>query len=266
MTTPFKKFTFKITSPTNKKGINNNNNNCLNKESLFSKAVTKNEILDSAISKSNKTAAFRSIDKSSCDDENNTNTEKISNYSSNKNGFLILEDISSDFSKRIKKQINKRAKIEKIRNIFELQKKKYVNSLNELYSQIINQNSNQIDYNAIINDIQKNQIETTKNKIMFSKIIESEEEKSILSTERNTRFDTKILKKIKSESFEIKSSYENISTLSKGEIIKNLKYKCLLGIIIKQYLNNNLLNEEDLKEITSKQFHFLKHYFLLEMF
>ena len=247
-TTPFKKFTFKITSPTNKV-----KNNGLNKESLFSKGFNKINTVESSMAKSSKTAAFKNMDKSSFDNEDNNNTEKISNYSSNKNGFLILEDINTDFSKKIKKQINKRAKIEKIRNLFELQKKIYINSLNEFYSQIINQDLNINDYNNIFFNIQKQLNEVSSKNIMFSKIIDSEEEKSNISTHRNTQFDTNTLKKIKSESFEIKSSYENINKLSNGEIVKNLKYKCLLGIIIKKYLNNDNFNEEDFKEILSKK-------------
>ncbi len=39
-----------------------------------------------------------------------------------------------------------------------------------------------------------------------------------------------------SESFEIKSSYENLNNLSKGEIVKNGKYKCCLEMLIKKII------------------------------
>ncbi len=56
-----------------------------------------------------------------------------------------------------------------------------------------------------------------------------------------------------SESFEIKSSYENLNNLSKGEIIKNGKYKCCLEMLIKNHLNNiNNFTEENIKEMLTK--------------
>jgi hypothetical protein len=57
-----------------------------------------------------------------------------------------------------------------------------------------------------------------------------------------------------SESFEIKSSYENINNLSKGEVIKNKKYNFYLEMLIQNYLNNinNNFIEENIKEMISK--------------
>jgi hypothetical protein len=247
-----KKLTFKIDSPKNE----SNNDNEISKQSTFAKRIylmKKGGVLN--FRKSNETAAFKYFEKraSVCDNEDYSATDKISNYSSNKDGILILEDIGPDFAKRIKKIINKRVKFAKIRNLFEFQKQRYINSLNELYSLINKQNSN--NNHDILIYIQEKLNETISNNAMFSKALESEEEETNIFTPKNNQFDTKTLKKISSESFEIKSSYENINKLSKGEIIKNIKYKLYLEAIIKKYLNNNkIFNEENLKEIITKKF------------
>jgi hypothetical protein len=200
---PFKKLTFKMDSPKNED----------NKQSAFAKGINLMNKGLLTVRKSNKTAAFKSSDKSVSvsDNENYSVTEKISNYSSNKDGILILEDISAGFAKRIKKHINKRVKVEKIRNLFEFQKQQYISSLNELYSLINKQNSN--NNQDILIYIQEKINEITSNNVIFSKILVSEEEETNISTQRNTQFDTKMLKKISSESFEIKSSYENINKI-----------------------------------------------------
>ena len=236
------KFSFGKKSQKHINSIKNNNNNT-NKKLTFSKEVNNVKENTSTVKYRKKTAAFKNMEKNGYD-EDNTNTEKISNYSSEENNFLVLEDINADFAKRIKKDMNKRSKIEKVKNLFELQKQQYTNILNEIFSQINNQSLNGINYKNIL-DIQKQLNESISNNCFLSKIIESDEDKSILYTKRNIKFDTKILKKITSESFEIKSSYENINKLSNGEIIKNMKYKNYLEFLIQKYLNNNNFNKDE---------------------
>ena len=236
------KFTFGKESQKFINRIKNSNNN-INKKSAFSKEVNNVKTNTSIVKYSKKTAAFKNVEKNGYD-EDNTNTEKISNYSSEENNFLVLEDINADFAKRIKKYMNKRSKIEKVKNLFESQKQQYTNALNEIFSLINNQSLKGNNYKNIL-DIQKQLNESTSNSCFLSKIIESDDDKSILYTKRNIKFDTKLLKKITSESFEIKSSYENINKLSNGEIIKNMKYKNYLEFFIQKYLNNNNFNIDE---------------------
>jgi hypothetical protein len=68
------------------------------------------------------------------------------------------------------------------------------------------------------------------------------------------KFNQYSLKSILSESFEIKSSYKNINILSKGEIIKNAKYKKFLENLIKRNLKKNM-NYKRLKTIIMSYSH-----------
>ena len=256
-----KKFTFKKESTINQ--LKNINKDILdrNKKARFSKGTnninTSNSIYSINNSHTLNNKSIHDID---------SNTEKISKQSKNKNEFLILEDINTNFAKKIKNKIKKRKKIEKIRSLFELQKQKYKKSLNEICSQINNQNqnqnliTNQNDcpanlYNTVIYNNQKKLTNiscSTSNNLLFSQIIDSEEEKSNFSNQNNSKFNLQSLKKITSESFEIKSSYENINILSKGEIINNMKYKYLLQLILKKFMNKWKFNENSIKEIISE--------------
>ena len=188
-----------------------------------------------------------------CDEKTENSTEKISSNSNDKNSFLILEDIDGIFAKKIKKKIKKRNKIDKIKSLFELQKKVYQNNLIKLYTQIynnnqlLNRNQNEISinlYNNISNQL-FNISYPNSNTSTFSKIITSEEDDSNIIT-RPSDTNPKILKPVLSESFEIKSSYPNFNILSKGEIIKNTHYQKILEVLIKNYLNHEV-DEESLK-------------------
>ena len=246
------KFTFKKESTINQlKNLNTNINKDtldINKKTRFSKET--NNINSSNAIKNSLT--YKDRNSPSAD----SNTEKISKFSRSKNEFLILEDINTNFAKKVKKKINKRNKIEKIRHLFKLQKEKYKNNLIALYSQINNPNINLIInknnsptnlYYSQLNNIPRNIIDISysqSNNLIFSQIINSEEEKSNISIKSSSKFNTQTLKKISSDSFEIKSSYNNINILSKGEIINNIKYKYFLEDLIKKYINNCKFNEK----------------------
>ncbi len=128
------KYTFKKESTINQlKNLNTNINKDtfdINKKKRFSKET--NNINSSNVIKNALTYKDRNLPSA------DSNTEEISKFSRSKNEFLILEDINTNFAKKMKKQINKRKKIEKIRHLFELQKEKYKNNLFELYSQFNN--------------------------------------------------------------------------------------------------------------------------------
>ena len=182
-------------------------------------------------------------------------TEKISNASSSKNNFLILEDINADFAKKIKKKINERNKIQKIKYLFEYQNQKYKNNLIDIFSQFNqpqNLNTKMVNnltnlYNTIYEKILDISFSISNNKI-FSQFIESEDD-SNLSTQKNSHFNMELLKKVSNESFEIKSSYENLNSLSKGEIINNLKYKSFIESLFNGYLKN--INNYDLENVNN---------------
>ena len=134
-----------------------------------------------------------------------------------------------------------------------MQKKIYQNNLIKLYTQIYN--NNQI-LNRNQKEISINLYHNTNNHLFnisypnsntstFSKIITSEEDDSTLISKPNNS-KPKILKPVLSESFEIKSSYQNFNTLTHGEIIKNIHYQKILDVLINNYLNHNV-DEESVK-------------------
>ena len=195
------------------------------------------------------------IKKKNCGDNS---TEIISNNNNDKNEILILDDIDKDFARKIKKKINKRNKLEKIRSLFELQKIKYKNDLIELYTQFVNQNKN-IDNNKI--NISNNLYDFIHNKIILnqtsnnkelSELIENEEDTLNSTTKKYSQFDLEYLKKVSNESFEIKSSYININNLTEGKMIKNKNYKKLLELKIQNCLNNFDFDEKNNDILTFK--------------
>jgi hypothetical protein len=109
------KFTFKKGSAINKFLSINKSNMDINKKNSINSLKNTTSLKDNNLS------------------DADCNTEKLSKFSKNKSDILILEDFNSNFAQKIKKKIKKRNKIEKIKNIFELQKKIYKNNLIELY-------------------------------------------------------------------------------------------------------------------------------------
>ena len=187
------------------------------------------------------------------------------NFSNSKEKIFTLEDINENFSKRIRKKLKLRKKIEKLKDFLELKRKENNRNLIEVYSNIISQrlnifmDKNSIDISkSLKGNIPKELIDkplTSENVMELLKLLDitSDEEKC------PRKFDEKSLKSIVSESFQIKSSYKNINILSEGEIIKNVKYKKFLEKLIKKDLKKNI-NYDDLKTMISNFSHKLDNY------
>ena len=128
--------------------------------------------------------------------------------------------MNKNFSKRIKKRLKKRKKIQKLKELLKLQKLK----------------------------INKNLIELYLNQIMQKKNLKTKIDSNIINQNlhANTTYSSS-LKIIVSESFQIKSSYNNINLLTKGEVIRNQNYKLCLENLIKQSLIGNIINEGTFK-------------------
>ena len=90
-----------------------------------------------------------------------------------------------------------------------------------------------------------NSTSSSNNKIL-SEILDStnSEINNSIFNKVNNRFNENKLKIIPVESFEIKFSYNNINILSKGQMVKNIKYKNFIENLIGNYLCN--YNSEDI--------------------
>jgi hypothetical protein len=95
-----------------------------------------------------------------------------------------------------------------------------------------------------------NSICSSNNKILsqLSDITEGDFPSSIINN-RNFHLDS--FKIELSESFEIKSSYSNINLLTKGEMIKNIKYKKFIENLINEQYNKYKINDNNYKQIFS---------------
>ena len=120
-----------------------------------------------------------------------------------------------------------------------LQKFKTDKNLIELYLQ-----NNQIERKQTRSN-NDNSTSSSNNKIL-SEILDStnSEINNSIFNKVNNRFNENKLKIIPVESFEIKFSYNNINILSKGQMVKNIKYKNFIENLIGNYLCN--YNSEDI--------------------
>ena len=275
----FEKFSFnngsdKINSLIDKKTVNTNKNINKSKE-IFNKLTNNdedkyntsieqfNEIIKSINGSKRESSNYETlIDKTiKCINK----SKNDDNFSNTREKIFTLEDIDENFSKKIKKKMKLRKKIEKLKDFLELKMKENNRNLIEVYSNIIAQRLNiSVDKNSIDiskslrNNIPKELIDkplTSENDMELSKLLDS------TSDEENCRrkFDHNSLKTNVSESFQIKSSYKNINILSKGEIIKNGKYKKFLESLIKNDLKKNI-NYDNLKTMISNFSHKLDNY------
>jgi len=277
----FEKFSFnngsdKINSLIDKKTVNTNKNININKSKEIFNKLTNNDDDKYNTSIEHFNEIIKSINGSKRESVNSgpliDQTLKFINKSKNDDNFsntrekvFTLEDIDENFSKRIKKKMKLRKKIEKLKDFIELRRKENNRNLIEIYSNIIAQKlsifmeKNSIDISkSLKNNIPKELIEkplTSKNDMELSQILDS------TSDEENCqrKFDNNSLKSILSESFEIKSSYRNINILSEGEIIKNSKYKKFLEHLIKKDLKKNI-NYDNLKTMISNFSHKLDNF------
>ena len=153
-----------------------------------------------------------------------------------------------------------RKKIEKLKDYMELRRKENNKYLIELYTNIIAEKltffleKSPIDISkSLKNNIPKELIDqpyTQQNYKELSQLLDSTSDED----NPHRKFNEHSLKSILSESFVIKSSYKNINSLSKGEIIKNSKYKKFLENLIKRNLAKNI-NYDKLKTIISSFSH-----------
>ena len=176
-----------------------------------------------------------------------------------KENIFTLEDIDHNFSKKMKKKMRMRKKIEKIIDSLELKRKENSKYLFTIYSNIIGKKLNPIlknisttdDVSCLQNSIAEELVNITfsnDNSKVFSNLLDS------TSSEEDSKkkFDNNSLNIITEEFFEIKSSYKNINVLSKGKIIKNVKYKKLIENLIKINWNKNLYNDKKFKAFIAK--------------
>lgn len=182
--------------------------------------------------------------------ENNCSIEK----KKEKEKIFTLKDVDERFSKKIRKKIKKRQKLERLRYSFELERKENNKNLVELYSSIIAKKlnpilqENNVETKYLQNNIAKELINATFSKCNtqpFTELMDSSSSEEIIQK----KFDNSSLKDILSISLEIKSSYKNINKLSKGQIMKNSKYRKTLENLIK---NNKIFKDTEFKTIVSK--------------
>ena len=263
----------------NKKLINNNNNKktLLKSKTRFSKLNIIKDDNNTSISEFNE--IIKSINGSRREssniniENNNDNNESLSSQtikvcktegnlkgvSLGKENIFTLEDIDYNFSKRMKKKMRMRKKIEKIIDSLELKRKENNKYLFNIYSNIIGKKLNPIlkkisttdDVSCLQNSLAEELVNitfTNDNSNVFSNLLDS------TSSEEDSKkkFDNNSLNIITQEFFEIKSSYKNINVLSKGKIIKNLKYKKFIENFIKINLNKNILNDKKFKALMTK--------------
>ena len=151
----------------------------------------------------------------------------ISFYSNEDDNFITLENINKNFSKKIKNMIKMKSK-QKIKS-----KEEEYNNILELYSNIIENKIHPNDTKTFHNNLieEQNKFRFSKSNTMdLSKISDS----SKLVLDLNDKYKNSSLKAVLSESFVIKSSYDNINLLTKGKIIKNIQYKNILKNLIQQ--------------------------------
>jgi hypothetical protein len=161
--------------------------------------------------------------------------------------ILTFKNNNGNLSKIIKTQLEKRKKIQKKLQYLNLQKYKINKNLIELY---LRQNSiEKKTSNKILTTNQPNKINSnssSQNKIL-SEILNcsNDEINSSVINKYIKIFNKKELNIIKTESFEIKSSYKNINSLSKGKMINDVEYKLYAE---KFFINSS--NEDTSKMIT----------------
>ena len=179
-------------------------------------------------------------------------TKKIK-INNNIKDFITLKNINHNFSKKIRKLIKKRKKIQKLKQLLKLQRLKINKNLFDFYSKqniIKRRNSYEITLNKRNNF---DYSDSSSNYKILSQILNSSITKdgSSSSNKINYNFDINSLKIVSSESFNIKSSYKNINILTKGEIINNLAYRTLVENLIKKNLKINNLNEDNYNPVIS---------------
>ena len=156
--------------------------------------------------------------------------------------IFTLEDINQKFSKKIKRKIKKRKRIQKLKEMLKFQRLKINKNLidsfikqNSLKYKLDNNNNKDILINSNLN-----YSISSSNKKIFSKLLDSTTSDATSTLiQNNHKFGFQTLKIISSESFEIESNYQNLNSLSKGKMAKNRKFKKFMENIMSKYINQN---------------------------
>ena len=175
------------------------------------------------------------------------------NFNNNEEDFLFftLEDVNKNFSKKIKKRLKKRKKIQKLKELLKLQKLKINKNLIELYlNQVMKKQNSKIKIDSNISNqyLLDNSTYSSDMKQMSQILDSNSSDKESTQIKNSVRFKNNSLKIIVSESFQIKSSYDNINLLTKGEVIRNINYKIYLRNFIKSSLNRNTEKDDIYKQ------------------
>ena len=161
-----------------------------------------------------------------------TYTKKNFNESNN---IISLEDMNKKFANKIKKIMKLRKKIKKLKELFKQQKKINKDLLELLMQQ---KSSKKLDLFDNLQKYQKNlnYSSSFSNNKQFSTILDSfyNEKNNLSFTKQNQEFEIKALKIISSDSFNIKSCYKNINSLTNGEMANNIKYRNFVEKLIKK--------------------------------
>ena len=224
---------YKMTKDFNLNSSTNQNDNLIKTLSNTKKSSKENIIYDTSI---NETVKY-----------SNNNIEHISNKSNDMN-FVTLEDVNMKFSRKIKRKIKKRKQLRKLKELLRLQKLKIDKNLIEVYvkSNIIKKKNS---FDIITNRQNSISQYSSSNYKINSQIISLDSDRdSTTLCPTSRKFKEQSLKKILSQSFEIKSSYKNINLLSKGEIIKNINFEKFIEDSVNQYFSKY---EEDNKTVFS---------------
>ena len=250
---------------------NNENNNEDNKNDIFvdiKESNTNSEHLNTTIAQYNE--LIKSINESKRNDNDSKNIESIINsrikfrnkstrklfnepYETEK--VFTLKDINEMLSQKIRKKIRKKVKIrkklEKIKHSFELEQKENNKNLIELYTNIIAKKLDPKNPDKLQNNLCQELIDvpipSSSNKKEFLQLLDS------TSSEEYTqkKFDINTLKTT-SKSFEIKSCYKNINLMTKGEIIRNSRFKRFIENLIKRNSKKKFYISEKFKSTITK--------------
>ena len=185
----------------------------------------------------------------------NKSTRKLFNYPYEKEKVFTLKDINEILSKKIRKKIRKklkiRKKIEKIKHSLELEQKENNKNLIELYTNIIAKKLDPKNPHKLQNNLYQELIDvpipSSSNKKEFLQLLDSTSSEEYIQK----KFDINSLKTA-STSFEIKSCYKNINLMTKGEIIRNSRFKRFIENLIKRNSKKIFYINEKVKSTISK--------------
>ena len=250
---------------------NNENNNDDNKNDIFvdiKESNTNSEHLNTTIAQYNE--LIKSINESKRNDNDSKNIESIINsrikfrnkstrklfnepYETEK--VFTLKDINEMLSQKIRKKIRKKVKIrkklEKIKHSFELEQKENNKNLIELYTNIIAKKLDPKNPDKLQNNLCQELIDvpipSSSNKKEFLQLLDSTSSEEYIQK----KFDINSLKTA-STSFEIKSCYKNINLMTKGEIIRNSRFKRFIENLIKRNSKKKFYISEKFKSTITK--------------